>query len=186
MGRISGTVYLVSNVNDAKNIVVENPNKLAYVTQTTLSVDDTRDIILELERRFPKINGPNVKDICYATQNRQSAVRELGQQVDLLIVLGASNSSNSNRLKEIGMELGVPSYLIDEASQMEPSWLNGVSKIGITAGASAPEELVEELIENLREICEINLKIFGDTIEDVIFKLPKELTELSSQTQEIL
>ena len=186
MGRISGTVYLVSNVNDAKNIVVENPNKLAYVTQTTLSVDDTRDIILELERRFPKINGPNVKDICYATQNRQSAVRELGQQVDLLIVLGASNSSNSNRLKEIGIELGVPSYLIDEASQMEPSWLNGVSKIGITAGASAPEELVEELIENLRAICEINLKTFGDIIEDVIFKLPKELTELSSQTQEIL
>ena len=186
MGRINGTVYLVSNVTDAKTIMVENPNKLAYVTQTTLSVDDTRDIILELERRFPKITGPNVKDICYATQNRQSAVKELTQQVDLLIVLGASNSSNSNRLKEIGIELGVPSYLIDEADQMEPSWLNGVSKIGITAGASAPEELVEELIENLRAIREINLKTFGDTIEDVIFKLPKELTELSSQTQKIL
>ena len=186
MGRINGTVHLVSNVTDAKTIMVENPNKLAYVTQTTLSVDDTRDIILELERRFPKITGPDVKDICYATQNRQSAVRELTQQVDLLIVLGASNSSNSNRLKEIGVELGVPSYLIDEADQMEPSWLNGVSKIGITAGASAPEELVEELIENLRAIREINLKTFGDTIEDVIFKLPKELTELSSQTQKIL
>ncbi len=186
MGRINGTVYLVSNVTDAKTIMVENPNKLAYVTQTTLSVDDTRDIILELERRFPKITGPNVKDICYATQNRQSAVKELTQQVDLLIVLGASNSSNSNRLKEIGIELGVPSYLIDEADQMEPSWLNGVSKIGITAGASAPEELVQELIENLRAIREINLKTFGDTIEDVIFKLPKELTEISSQTQEIL
>ena len=186
MGRINGTVYLVSNVTDAKTIIVENPNKLAYVTQTTLSVDDTRDIILELERRFPKITGPNVKDICYATQNRQSAVKELTQQVDLLIVLGASNSSNSNRLKEIGIELGVPSYLIDEADQMEPSWLNGVSKIGITASASAPEELVEELIENLRAIREINLKTFGDTIEDVIFKLPKELTELSSQTQKIL
>ena len=186
MGRINGTVYLVSNVTDAKTIMVENPNKLAYVTQTTLSVDDTRDIILELERRFPKITGPDVKDICYATQNRQSAVRELTQHVDLLIVLGASNSSNSNRLKEIGVELGVPSYLIDEADQMEPSWLNGVSKIGITAGASAPEELVEELIENLRAIREINLKTFGDTIEDVIFKLPKELTELSSQTQKIL
>ena len=142
--------------------------------------------ILELERRFPKITGPDVKDICYATQNRQSAVRELAQHVDLLIVLGASNSSNSNRLKEIGIELGVPSYLIDEADQMEPSWLNGVSKIGITAGASAPEELVQELIENLRAIREINLKTFGDTIEDVIFKLPKELTEISSQTQEIL
>ena len=186
MGRINGTVYLVSNITDAKTILVENPNKLAYVTQTTLSVDDTRDIILELERRFPKITGPDVKDICYATQNRQSAVRKLTQQVDLLIVLGASNSSNSNRLKEIGIELGVPSYLIDEADQMEPCWLNGVSKIGITAGASAPEELVEELIENLRAIREINLKTFGDTIEDVIFKLPKELTELSSQTQEIL
>ena len=186
MGRINGTVYLVSNVTDAKTIMVENPNKLAYVTQTTLSVDDTRDIILELERRFPKITGPDIKDICYATQNRQSAVRELTQHVDLLIVLGASNSSNSNRLKEIGVELGVPSYLIDEADQMEPSWLNGVSKIGITAGASAPEELVEELIENLRAIREINLKTFGDTIEDVIFKLPKELTELSNQTQEIL
>ena len=186
MGRINGTVYLVSNITDAKTILVENPNKLAYVTQTTLSVDDTRDIILELERRFPKITGPDVKDICYATQNRQSAVRKLTQQVDLLIVLGASNSSNSNRLKEIGIELGVPSYLIDEADQMEPCWLNGVSKIGITAGASAPEELVEELIENLRAIREINVKTFGDTIEDVIFKLPKELTEISSQTKEIL
>ena len=186
MGRINGTVHLVSNITDAKTILVENPNKLAYVTQTTLSVDDTRDIILELERRFPKITGPDVKDICYATQNRQSAVRKLTQQVDLLIVLGASNSSNSNRLKEIGIELGVPSYLIDEADQMEPCWLNGVSKIGITAGASAPEELVEELIENLRAIREINVKTFGDTIEDVIFKLPKELTEISSQTKEIL
>ena len=182
MGRINGTVYLVSSINDAKNIVVENPNKLAYITQTTLSVDDTRDIILELERRFPEITGPDVKDICYATQNRQSAVRDLTQQVDLLIVLGASNSSNSNRLKEIGMEFGVPSYLIDEADQFKLSWLNGVSKIGITAGASAPEELVEELIENLRAIREISLKTFGNTIEDVIFKLPKELTELSSQT----
>ncbi|HJO75816.1 MAG TPA: 4-hydroxy-3-methylbut-2-enyl diphosphate reductase, partial [Rhodospirillales bacterium] len=146
-GRIPGGVLLVTKPGDVAGLEVINPDMLAYVTQTTLSVDETRDVIEALKARFPNIVGPDVKDICYATQNRQQAVRDLSEHVDLLLVVGAPNSSNSNRLREIGSELGIPSYLIDDAGNLDPSWLDGVNIVGVSAGASAPEELIQEVIE---------------------------------------
>ncbi len=175
MGRIPGTVYLVSSVEHVSKLAVSNPTKLAYVTQTTLSVDDTRDVIEALKLRFPEIVGPDVKDICYATQNRQSAVRKLATEVDVLLVVGAQNSSNSNRLREIGAELNVPSYLIDDAGALDVSWLVGVETVGITAGASAPEALVQELITRLGEFGAVEFVDFDGIEEDVTFKLPSEL-----------
>jgi len=174
-GRIPGGVILVQTVEDVATITVEDPERLAYVTQTTLSVDDTRDIIGGLKERFPAIVGPDVKDICYATQNRQVAVRELAQQVDLLLVVGARNSSNSNRLREIGAELGVPSYLINDAREFQTAWLEGVSTIGITAGASAPEALVQEVIDALRSQTAIVLDQLAGVEENVRFRLPEVL-----------
>ncbi|HYB09457.1 MAG TPA: 4-hydroxy-3-methylbut-2-enyl diphosphate reductase, partial [Alphaproteobacteria bacterium] len=142
-----------------------------------LSVDDTRDVIEALKRRFPKIVGPDVKDICYATQNRQAAVRELAREVDVILVVGAKNSSNSNRLREIGSEMGVASYLIDDAGQLDPRWLKGAEAVGITAGASAPEELVQELIARLRDFDEIEVDMLDGIQENVQFKLPAELRD---------
>lgn len=175
MGRIPGTVYLVSSTDDVDQLEVKNPDKLAYVTQTTLSVDDTRDVINALKQRFPKIVGPDVKDICYATQNRQTAVRTLAEEVDVLLVVGAQNSSNSNRLREIGAELNVPSYLIDDAKALDTKWLDGAETVGITAGASAPEALVQELISRLSELGDVEFVDFDGIKEDVTFKLPSEL-----------
>tara|TARA_B100000676_G_scaffold313238_1_gene392590 strand:+ start:4437 stop:5369 length:933 start_codon:yes stop_codon:yes gene_type:complete len=175
MGRIPGTVYLVSSADDVGQLEVKNPDKLAYVTQTTLSVDDTRDVIEALKQRFPKIVGPDVKDICYATQNRQSAVRRLAEEVDVLLVVGAQNSSNSNRLREIGAELNVPSYLIDDAQALDADWLKDAETVGITAGASAPEALVQELIARLSELDDIEFVDFDGIQENVTFKLPVEL-----------
>lgn len=174
-GRISGGVHLVSDVEDVAKLKVENPKELAYVTQTTLSVDDTRDIIAALQARFPHIVGPDVKDICYATQNRQQSVREVASQVDLLLVVGARNSSNSNRLREIGEQLGVPSYLIDDASMLDPKWLEGVHRVGVTAGASAPEELVQQLVGRLRDYGEVEVDDQPGVDENMQFKLPREL-----------
>ena len=154
---------------------VKDPNKLAYVTQTTLSVDDTRDVIDALKQRFPKIVGPDVKDICYATQNRQSAVRKLAEEVDVLLVVGAQNSSNSNRLREIGAELNVPSYLIDDAQALDTEWLKDAETVGITAGASAPEALVQELVSRLSELDDVEFVDFDGIQENVTFKLPIEL-----------
>jgi 4-hydroxy-3-methylbut-2-enyl diphosphate reductase len=176
-GRIPGGVHLVTHPEDVEKLRVRDPAKLAYVTQTTLSVDETRAVIEALKRRFPKIVGPDVKDICYATQNRQTAVRELALHVDLLLVVGAKNSSNSNRLREIGSEIGIPSYLIDDADSLNPAWLDGVSTVGITAGASAPEELVQQLIRRLGEFGEVEVRELAGVIENVTFKLPRELTE---------
>ena len=175
MGRIPGTVYLVSSAEDVDRLEVKDPNKLAYVTQTTLSVDDTRDVIDALKQRFPKIVGPDVKDICYATQNRQSAVRKLAEEVDVLLVVGAQNSSNSNRLREIGAELNVPSYLIDDAQALDTEWLKDAETVGITAGASAPEALVQELISCLSELDDVEFVDFDGIQENVAFKLPAEL-----------
>jgi 4-hydroxy-3-methylbut-2-enyl diphosphate reductase len=175
MGRIPGKVYLVQDSEDVDALEVTKPDKLAYVTQTTLSVDDTRDVIEALKRRFPKIVGPDVKDICYATQNRQAAVRELARRVDLLLVVGAHNSSNSNRLREIGTEMGVPSYLIEDDRAFDPSWLEGVGSVGISAGASTPEALVQEVIGRLREQREIELEILDGIEEHIQFKLPEAL-----------
>jgi 4-hydroxy-3-methylbut-2-enyl diphosphate reductase len=184
-GRIPGGVYLVSRTEDVSDVKVRNRKKLAYVTQTTLSVDDTRDVIDALHERFPGIVGLDVKDICYATQNRQQAVRELAAQVEMLLVVGARNSSNSNRLREIGAEMGVPSFLIDDASALDPGWLEGVKTVGITAGASAPEELVQELIARLGDFGKVTMEELPGTEEHTQFKLPRELGQTSASASGI-
>ncbi len=176
-GRIPGGVLLVTNVADVDTITPIDPGKLAYVTQTTLSVDETRDIIQALKHRFPAIQGPDVNDICYATQNRQSAARELAAQVELLLVIGAKNSSNSTRLREIGTELSVPSYLIDDAEMLQPQWLDGVRTIGVTAGASAPEDLVLGLIEHLKTFGKVVVEELAGVEENMTFNLPRELRD---------
>jgi 4-hydroxy-3-methylbut-2-enyl diphosphate reductase len=176
-GRIAGGVHLVSSVSDVATVAVRDPAKVAYVTQTTLSVDDTREIIEALNKRFPSIIGPDVRDICYATQNRQVAVRELARQVDVLLVVGARNSSNSNRLKEIGAELGVPSYLINDARELDPAWLAGARTVGLSAGASAPEALVQEVIDALRALGPIEVANLAGVDENVKFRLPAELVD---------
>jgi 4-hydroxy-3-methylbut-2-enyl diphosphate reductase len=160
---------------------VADPDHLAYVTQTTLSVDDTREIIDALKHRFSSIRGPDVNDICYATQNRQQAVRELAREVDVLLVIGAKNSSNSNRLREIGTELSVPSYLIDDASALDASWLLGAKTVGITAGASAPEALVEELVATLKALGYGTVTALKGLVENVRFKLPPEVRESENE-----
>ena len=175
MGRISGPVYLVSNTDDVKKLEVQNPDKLSYVSQTTLSVDDTRDVINALQERFPNIIGPDVKDICYATQNRQSAVRDLVKNVDLVLVVGARNSSNSNRLKDIGSESGVNTYLIETADDMSMEWFENVKSVGITSGASTPDELVKEVIDQISTFSNIEIERQSGIEENVVFKLPKEL-----------
>jgi 4-hydroxy-3-methylbut-2-en-1-yl diphosphate reductase len=180
MGRIPGNVYLVSSPEDAATLEVKDPERVAYVTQTTLSVDDTREVIEALKVRFPKIVGPDVKDICYATQNRQAAVRELAKEVNVILVVGAKNSSNSNRLREIGEEMGVPSYLIDDARALDPKWLMDAKSIGVTAGASAPEELVQELIARLRDFGDLELELLDGIKENVYFKLPEQLREVAA------
>jgi len=180
MGRISGPVYLVSNSNDVKKLKVKNPDKLSYVSQTTLSVDDTRDVISALQERFPQIIGPDVKDICYATQNRQSAVRDLVKSVDLVLVVGARNSSNSNRLKDIGSESGVNTYLIETADDMSFDWFRNADSVGITSGASTPDELVKEVIDKISTFSEIKIEKQLGIEENVVFKLPKELGEKTS------
>ena len=177
LGQIEGKVHLVQDVDDVAKLEISDVERLAYVTQTTLSVDDTRGIIEALKNRFPQIAGPDVKDICYATQNRQEAVRQLAQVADLLLVIGAKNSSNSNRLREIGAEIGIDSYLIDDASQLDPAWLNGKSVIGVTAGASAPEELVQQLVGRLRELGASSVESLGRVVENVQFKLPKQVRD---------
>jgi 4-hydroxy-3-methylbut-2-enyl diphosphate reductase len=177
MGRITGKVHLISRPEEVARLNVTNPDKLAFITQTTLSVDDTRAVIEALKARFPSILGPDTKDICYATQNRQRATLELAKIVDVVLVVGAPNSSNSNRLREIAAEFGVPSYLIEDARALDPAWLGGVSAVGITAGASAPDELVEELVERLRELDEIEIERMPGVTENVRFRMPAQLAE---------
>jgi 4-hydroxy-3-methylbut-2-enyl diphosphate reductase len=177
IGQIDGTVYLVQTVEDAQALQVQTPDKLSYITQTTLSVDDTRGIIAALKERFPEIVGPDVRDICYATQNRQEAVHHLAELVDLILVVGSKNSSNSNRLREIGAELGRPSYLIDDAAHLQASWFDGIRRVGLTAGASAPEVLVQGVIEGLRRFGQVEIELLAGTPEDVKFKLPAEVAD---------
>ena len=175
IGQIDGTVYLVQTVEEAQALQVTTPEKLAYITQTTLSVDDTRGIIAALKARFPNIIGPDVRDICYATQNRQEAVHHLAELVDVILVVGSKNSSNSNRLREIGAELGRPAYLIDDASHLQAAWFEGARTVGLTAGASAPEVLVQGVIEGLRQFGTVEIELLAGTPEDVKFKLPAEV-----------
>ena len=175
MGQVGAPVHLVSTVEDVARLELPDDAAVAYVTQTTLSVDDTRGVITALEARFTDLEGPDVSDICYATQHRQSAVRELCETVDLLLVVGSRNSSNSNRLREIGVEHGVPSHLIADGSELDPAWLHGVKTVGLTAGASAPEELVLNVIESLRRHGDVEVEQMDGVREDIEFRLPPEL-----------
>jgi 4-hydroxy-3-methylbut-2-enyl diphosphate reductase len=176
MGQVPGPVHLVQSVGDVQTLPISPDEPVAYITQTTLSVDDTKDIILALEQRFSDIEGPDTRDICYATQNRQSAVRDLSKLVDVILVVGATNSSNSNRLREIGTEVGVASYLIADGSELNPAWLKDARAVGITAGASAPEVLVDDVIETLRRIGPVAVSVLPGREENIEFKLPAELT----------
>lgn len=181
MGQVPGGVHLISTAAEVASLKVGDPEKLAYVTQTTLSVDDTKDVIDALKGRFPSIVGPDTKDICYATQNRQRAVRDLAQEVDLILVIGAPNSSNSNRLKEIAEELGIKSYLIENAGQLQPEWLEGAAAVGVTAGASAPDILVQDVVAKLKELHDVKLELMTGVAENVRFRLPAELAEAVEQ-----
>ena len=175
LGQVPDKFHLVSSVEDVERLQVENPDRLSYVTQTTLSVDECLDIVEVLHRRFPKIKGPRQEDICYATQNRQNAVKELVKVVNVLLVLGAPNSSNSNRLSELGSQYGVPSYLIESYRDIKPEWLKGVKAIGITAGASAPEILVQEVVDYLKAHGADSVEELTVIEEHVEFQLPREL-----------
>ena len=177
IGQIPGKVHLVQTVADVATLQVADPDKLSYITQTTLSVDDTRGIINALKERFPTIVGPDVRDICYATQNRQTAVRELAKAVDMILVVGSKNSSNSNRLKEIGDELGKPAYLIDDASALKAEWFAGIGSVGLTAGASAPELLVRGVIDGLRAFGEVEVATLDGVQENVRFRFPPQLAD---------
>jgi 4-hydroxy-3-methylbut-2-enyl diphosphate reductase len=176
IGQISVPVVLVQTEEDVNSLDIPADAPVAYVTQTTLSVDDTKGIIEALKRRFSDIVGPETKDICYATQNRQTAVRELSKLVDVILVVGAKNSSNSNRLREIGAEAGIPSYLIADGSELRPEWVQGARVVGITAGASAPEVLIGDVIEGLRRVAPVEISTLPGREETIEFRLPTELT----------
>jgi len=180
MGRISGPVLLVQTERDVEALDLAADTPVAYVTQTTLSVDDTRAIIAALKRRFTDIVGPDINDICYATQNRQSAVRELAKVADVILVVGAKNSSNSNRLREIGEEEGVPSYLIADGTELDAAWVKDADTVGITAGASAPEALVDDVLEALGLLGPIEVSVLPGIEEKVEFRLPAELLRVRS------
>lgn len=176
VGQIPGRVSVIGDVEGVAALRVHDPERVAYITQTTLSIDDTREVIAALQRRFPKIVGPDVKDICYATQNRQAAIRDAAGLVDLILVVGARNSSNSNRLREIGSGAGVPTYLIEEPSELDPGWLEGKKSVCITAGASAPEHMVQATIARLRECASLRVSTMAGVVENVRFGLPVELS----------
>lgn len=171
----AGGMFLVENLNDVQKLHVDNPDDLSFVTQTTLSVDDTLQIIDALRARFPNIQGPRKDDICYATQNRQDAVKDLAQRCDVLLVVGSVNSSNSNRLREVAERFGIASYLIDGATEIQPAWLYGKQRVGVTAGASAPEILVREVVARLRELGGTVAQEIAGREESVLFPLPKAL-----------
>jgi len=180
MGQISEPVHLVQTEKDVEMLAVPVDTPVAYVTQTTLSVDDTRGIITALQRRFSDIVGPETRDICYATQNRQTAVRELSKHVDVILVVGAKNSSNSNRLREIGAESGIPSYLIADGSELSTDWVRDARAVGITAGASAPDVLVEDVIDALGRLRPVDVSTLSGREENISFRLPAELVESGS------
>lgn len=177
-GRVKKDVILITNEKDARNVEIKNPEKISYVTQTTLSVDDTKKIVEILEERFPSLKrGLATKDICYATQNRQDAVRSLCKMIDILLVIGAQNSSNSNRLRDLGQESGLPSYLINGAQDLDKSWFDNIETIGLTAGASAPEVLVQDVIAKIKEFSsnETLVSDMDGITENTIFALPRKV-----------
>jgi len=169
------SMYLVESAEDVAKLVVKDPNNLSFVTQTTLSVDDTKKVIDALRERFPNITGPGKDDICYATQNRQDAVKRLAAECDLVLVVGSINSSNSNRLRELSEKLGTTAYLIDKADEIQPQWLEGIETIGLTAGASAPEILVQQVVERLKTMGVIEANEDQGLPENIAFSLPREL-----------
>jgi 4-hydroxy-3-methylbut-2-enyl diphosphate reductase len=175
MGQLRGQVHLIQSKDDVERLDISADAPIAYITQTTLSVDDTRATIAAVENRFKDVVGPETRDICYATQNRQTAVRELAGVVELILVVGSSNSSNSNRLREIGAEGGIPSYLVADGSDLKPEWFDGKTTIGLTAGASAPEVLVDDVIEALGRYGPVEVSILSGIEEKVHFRLPQEL-----------
>ncbi|MRV71325.1 4-hydroxy-3-methylbut-2-enyl diphosphate reductase [Duganella sp. FT92W] len=175
MGQAEEGMYLVETVDDVNKLNVTNPDALAYVTQTTLSVDDTTDIIAALKVRFPNIIEPKKGDICYATTNRQEAVKFMAPQVEVVIVVGSPNSSNSNRLREVAEKKGTPAYMVDNATQIDPAWLEGRVRVGVTAGASAPEVLVQAVIDRLKELGVKSVRALDGVQESVTFPLPKGL-----------
>ena len=174
-GRLEQRVHVIATAAEVEALEVADPERLAYVTQTTLSVDDTRDVILALKERFPSILGPDIQDICYATQNRQNAVKAAGQDVDLLLVVGSRNSSNSNRLRELGERNGVRSYLIDDERELDPAWFERGMRICLTAGASAPETLVQRVLARLHDLGVEDVVEMESAPESVVFNLPHEL-----------
>jgi 4-hydroxy-3-methylbut-2-enyl diphosphate reductase len=175
MGQVGAPVHLVQDEEDVAKLEIPTNTPVAYITQTTLSIDDTKGIIVALKNHFSDIVGPETSDICYATQNRQTSVRELAKLADVILVVGAANSSNSNRLREIGIEEGIPSYLINDGSELKPEWVKGKKVVGLTAGASAPEELVRHVIEVLGEIEEVQVETMDGKKEHIEFRLPAEL-----------
>jgi 4-hydroxy-3-methylbut-2-enyl diphosphate reductase len=175
MGQVGAPVHLVQCEADVATLPIPVGKPVAYITQTTLSIDDTKGIIVELKKRFGDIVGPETSDICYATQNRQTSVRELAKVADVILVVGAKNSSNSNRLREIGIEEGVPSYLINDGSELDPEWVRGKAVVGLTAGASAPESLVQHVIDALGEIEQVKVEKMDGKKEHIEFRLPAEL-----------
>ena len=175
MGQCSGGVYLVESVADVASLDVRDASRLAYVTQTTLSVDDAAAIVAALRARFPGITGPKTDDICYATQNRQDAVKALSGEVDIVIVVGSPNSSNSNRLREVAAQRGTPAYMVDDAGELDPAWIKGGKRVGVTAGASAPELLVRQVIARLRTLGAVSVREMSGVVERVVFPMPKGL-----------
>jgi 4-hydroxy-3-methylbut-2-enyl diphosphate reductase len=181
MGQADEGMHLVETTADVDALQVKNPDMLAYVSQTTLSVDDTAEIIAALKRRFPNITEPKKGDICYATTNRQEAVKFMAPQVDLVIVVGSPNSSNSNRLREVAEKKGTHAYMVDNAAQIDPAWLSGRQRIGVTAGASAPEVLVDAVINQLRAYGARSVRVLDGVEENVTFPLPKGLTGAAAE-----
>jgi len=179
MGQVDHGIHLVETVGDVARLQVRDPGNLAYVTQTTLSVDDARAIIDALRDRFPAILAPKKDDICYATQNRQDAVKQLARSCDVVIVVGSPNSSNSNRLREVAANHGVPAYMIDKAEELDPRWVENKARVGLTAGASAPEVLVQAVVQRLRSLGASSVSEAAGISENVIFQLPKALTSVS-------
>ncbi len=179
MGQCDGGVYLVETFDDVAQLSVRDPERLAWATQTTLSVDDAAAIVAELKKRFPAIVGPRRDDICYATQNRQDAVKALSREVDVVIVVGSPTSSNSNRLREVAAHRGLPAYMVDSADELRADWLAGARRIGVTAGASAPELLVRQVVDRLRELGATSVNELEGVVERVSFPMPKGLGQFT-------
>jgi 4-hydroxy-3-methylbut-2-enyl diphosphate reductase len=174
-GQIDGRLHLIARPEEVANLDIADPARVAYITQTTLGVQDTRDVIAALKARFPDIVGPDTRNICYATQNRQAAVQEMAGRAEVILVIGSRQSSNSSRLREIGAQLGVPAYLVEGPASIDLAWLEGVSTLGLSAGASAPEELIQATIDWLRHFRDVSITELEGVEEDVVFRLPVRL-----------